>query len=306
MLGICAFLSTNFVQHFSSYSAIQQGWKRGNWIYLQSNSSINSTYFFDITGITGNQNIIRINKDTGLPDPDFKVAHDGIVADYDDTHIYIVTHRTYLNVQGSSRGGALARVDIDTGVIDAAYGNGFGWEGGPGVVRKLVVTTDSLYVLGSFDYWNGEYVKHIIKLVKSTGVRDANFDNVNPNVSTITNGVYCAQDPWGHPPFVSSVLEDGDKLYIVGFFSHYKGVEQHGLIRVDRATGALDTTFNLSNAFNFVDADFFYYSSNWYTQAHINQIVKADTDLLWVAGRFKEFDGSPKFCVTRIVPSQFT
>ena len=93
------------------------------------------------------------------------------------------------------------------------------------LVRSLAPTQagDGLYVGGLFSAWDNSFPLRIAKL-DAQGNLDVNF---GPRASAK----------------VQSIVEIGDSVYLGGDFTAVSGVAASGLIKVDRITGAVDTSF---------------------------------------------------------------
>ena len=96
-------------------------------------------------------------------------------------------------------------------------------------VRTLLIEGNSLFVGGSFAEYGETPVNHIAKINLETGNLETSF-----HPSGETQGV-------GHSsgiPEVSSLAIAGDRLFIGGDFTSYRGSEAKGLVQVDKSGGA--------------------------------------------------------------------
>jgi len=128
----------------------------------------------------------------------------------------------------------IVRISNTTGVIDTSF-NYFPASNSWGASnfdtpQCVAIDGDNLYIGGSFSsFKSNPSNKYLIKMSKSTGVVDNSF---LPNL----NGS------------VSKIVVDGTDLYISGNFTTVNGTTRQYLAKIDKATGALNTTFDTSNA----------------------------------------------------------
>jgi trimeric autotransporter adhesin len=129
----------------------------------------------------------------------------------------------------------LAKLDLGTGALDTAFNppgataNGFDTE-----VRALAVDGAALYVGGEFTNYRGlaNAANCLAKLNAITGALDTTF---SPPGATAN----------GFDRTVHVLLPVGNGLYVGGEFDSYRGVASSAnhLARLDKVSGALDTTF---------------------------------------------------------------
>jgi hypothetical protein len=172
---------------------------------------------------------------------------------------------------------SLAKVDTQTGLIDATFAQG---GGAPFVVMALAVHGGSLYAAGG----SGAPSGFISKVDLVTGAADpafvantngpiyalaasdsalyagGQFQYYGGSTSTTLAGVsnlakvdlatgaidqtFSQTLGAGSPgEWVASLLTNGSSLYVGGPFSNYRGLASAGLIKVDAITGTLDTVF---------------------------------------------------------------
>jgi trimeric autotransporter adhesin len=120
----------------------------------------------------------------------------------------------------------LAKVDLLSGTVDPNFGAAGVTNG---VVYALAGAGTSLYVGGYFQSYAGLPAQNLAKVDLSTGALDQGFTQP-VGIGTPTQ-------------WVLSLLASGSSLYAGGNFTSYRSASVSSLIKVDLASGALDTTF---------------------------------------------------------------
>jgi hypothetical protein len=134
--------------------------------------------------------------------------------------------------------GSLLKLDLATGAVDTAFTPSVGAPFQIAVNMALLVSGNSLYV--GFPLTIGLGGSGLCKLDATSGAVDTTFTKAN---ALIPRGK--ALNAVG---FVSDLVLSGSSLYVAGDFARDLGAGSPGpadnLIKVDAATGALDTTFS--------------------------------------------------------------
>jgi hypothetical protein len=125
--------------------------------------------------------------------------------------------------------GGLVKLDPQTCALDTTFNAGGGFN--PGFVSSLALSGSSLYVGGQFDSYRGTPAQGLAKLNATTGALDSSFSGAMGFSSAGTQG-----------PNALTIL--GSSLYAGGGFTSYRGAPVPYLVKLDLATGAIDTTFS--------------------------------------------------------------
>jgi hypothetical protein len=183
---------------------------------------------------------------------------------------------------GSNEGGFL-KIDLVTGQLDTAFTQTTAFNT---YVKKLLVSGNFIYAVGSFYLYRGSPAAFLAKINKTTGALDTTFTQspvFNGDASrawdlTVLNGsVYVAIQSDGAPT--------------------YRGVAVSELVKLDETTGNLDTTFSQSPGFG------------W--PYKVNKIA-TDGSSLYVGGEFDTYRGvsCPRLikldAVTGVMDASFT
>ncbi len=99
-----------------------------------------------------------------------------------------------------------------------------------GNVNAVARVGSSIYVGGSFLHYRGVAVNNLVKIDATTCALDTTFGQ--------SGGV------GGYAQVVNAILVSGQSLYVAGNFSQYRTAPVSSLIKIDAATGALDTSFS--------------------------------------------------------------
>jgi hypothetical protein len=166
----------------------------------------------------------------------------------------------YFNTIGGLARHAIARMNIDTNVIDPVINYTFPSFYG---VYSVALYNNALYIGGNFPSINAAAIQNMAKVDAITGVIDANF---TPNPSYI----------------VRSILADGTSIYAGGDFSTIGGATSNYVAKLDPATGAADSGFNAA-----------LYGSNVYS-LYINGSG------LYIAGHFSTLNGVYRYNLAKI------
>lgn len=135
---------------------------------------------------------------------------------------------------------SLAKLDATTGALDTTFSPPGATANGVGVgylVYSLALTADALYIGGYFNNYRGvaNSANWIAKVDPTTGVLDTTF---SPPANNGFNG------------YVAAIAVNGNSLYVGGGFNSYRGAANAAkrVAKLDRLTGALDTTFTKPNS----------------------------------------------------------
>ena len=158
----------------------------------------------------------------------------------DATGIYIVGHPTVPNTyNGTSIPGKVYKIS-GTGVLDTTFltniGIGFTTDQ---IAEEIQVDADGIWMVGDFNTWQSVSGRYDIIRLNLDGTYNSDFDNSTEF------------DP--APVFGSDLYSarlSGNYLYVFGDFDTYKGVQEDGLIRLNKFTGAVDTTFAVGTGFD--------------------------------------------------------
>lgn len=204
----------------------------------------------------------------GFPEKVYSIESDG-------TSLYVAGE--FNSYRGVSCPRAI-KLDPTTGAMDTGFNWGTGAAGGGIFYFKYNNVTDGLYLLtNGQDSYNGQLAKKIIKVDKATGVLDSGFNlglnwagevivlNDGKIITTISgtlngegsqskglskiNLSTLTPDPTfnvgsGFDGPVLSVLVSGSYVYVGGKFTKYNGQNALRIAKINKTTGALDTTFN--------------------------------------------------------------
>lgn len=187
--------------------------------------SIGNEYKQNIADINlhGSTNDI-FNFGSGVVYPDFN--------DYfiKDSLIYICGQ--FDKIIDSEEGHCMAKIDFD-GNCDFSFLEGDGFEGG---VHGILVRDDKIFVVGSFDSYNGIAANNIIQLQMDWSVDDAFDIGVGP--------AYEDEEPY---PYIREiVVQPDEKIIISGRFISFNGVEKNDIVRLN-IDGTLDTSFDFGS-----------------------------------------------------------
>lgn len=172
----------------------------------------------------------------------------------------------------------LAKLDITTGAIDTTFSPPGPTQNGVGVgyfVYALAASNDSLYVGGFINAYRGvaNSARHLVKVDLATGAPDTTF---SPPGATSN----------GFDQYVGALLVNGNSLYVGGAFTNYRGSNSaFKLAKLDRTTGALDTTFTKSTGGIGGDS--------------VRALAAAGSSL-YVAGSFALYRGAPANNIAKV------
>lgn len=126
--------------------------------------------------------------------------------------------------------GRLIKVDTTTGALDTQFSRADSFNSEPSAVA---VSGSSVYVGGIFSSYRGTAVNNFVKLDKTTGDLNPRFD-----VGT------------GPDDIVLTIAAADSSVYVGGRFSTYNGKPARELVKLNAATGALDTQFTQPSGFD--------------------------------------------------------
>jgi hypothetical protein len=136
----------------------------------------------------------------------------------------------------------IAKLNPTNGVLDTAssFNNGGGFDGDQ--VNALAFSGGgALFVGGAFTRYRGsESANGIAKINQTTGVLDTTFSPPANNGFAATDALFDGS--------VSALHVLAPYIYVAGAFNTYRGAHADSLVKLDRQTGALDTTFSPPNA----------------------------------------------------------
>jgi beta-propeller uncharacterized protein DUF5122 len=118
----------------------------------------------------------------------------------------------------------LAKLDPTSGALDTTFTQNPGIDGN---VSALALDGQSLYVAGQILHYRGTPVANIIKIDAISGVLDTTFSQ--------SSGVDNAP---------TALTVSASSLYAGGIFSNYRGTAISNLVKLDKATSALDAGFS--------------------------------------------------------------
>jgi Domain of unknown function (DUF5122) beta-propeller len=124
----------------------------------------------------------------------------------------------------------LAKLDPTSGALDTTFTQNPGIDGN---VSALALDGQSLYVAGQILHYRGTTVANIIKIDAISGVLDTTFSQ--------SSGVDNAP---------TALTVSASSLYAGGIFSNYRGTVVSNLIKLDKATSALDAGFSATAQLN--------------------------------------------------------
>lgn len=285
---------------------------------FSNNANVGLVYDLTIVGTSlyaagGTGGITKLDLETGVIDPDFvqgtgfnpSTATKTLASD--STSIYV--GGTIASYNGITVG-KIAKLDADTGVLDATFPTGTGFNLG---VNKILLDSGSLYVAGAFTTYGGSNAYRLAKLDSSTGALDTTFTQAT-----------------GFNAGVNALTIEGDNLYVAGTYSTYRGTSNSTISKLHKASGVLDTTFSqatglgggtitpqsivLSNSALYVGGAFYSYrgvqrpkivklnltngdldtsfSDSVGFDEQVNSLL-ADGNFIFAGGKFKHFKSEP-------------
>jgi hypothetical protein len=120
----------------------------------------------------------------------------------------------------------LAKLNSSTGAADPTFAAAATPDGN---VNALAMSGSALYVGGQFQHYGGTPAQNLVKVDPTSGALDVTF--------TQTSGA------GGATEWIDAIALAGGSVYAGGNIAHYRGSAIQGLIKVDAATGVLDTSF---------------------------------------------------------------
>lgn len=95
-------------------------------------------------------------------------------------------------------------------------------------VRPIALDGNDVFIGGNFTQYNSQNALYIAKLNKNTGIKDSVFSGGFQGVTTI-----------------ESIIVDisSNSIYVGGSFSNYNGVNKNGVVKIDKNSGVLDSSF---------------------------------------------------------------
>jgi uncharacterized delta-60 repeat protein len=178
--------------------------------------------FTSYKGTTANY-IIRLNAN-GSKDTDFDNStgfDDGVSALAIDSNDKLYAVGYFTSYKGTTAN-YIIRLNAN-GSKDTDFDNSTGF--GSEVYSVIVDTNNKVYVGGAYNTYKGTTANFIIRL-NSDGTKDTDFDNS----TGFDDSVYAL------------ALDNGNKLYVGGRFTEYKGIPTNHIIRLT-STGAKDVEF---------------------------------------------------------------
>ncbi|CAB4134675.1 hypothetical protein UFOVP643_21 [uncultured Caudovirales phage] len=189
------------------------------------------------TGVVTAQNkIIKLDLDLEN-DPSFNIGTGLVGNAYDieatSTGVYICLGfgtgpYTY---NGTAIPGNFFKLNFD-GSLDTAFLSNIGTGAFP--IIGVQADTDGIWLIGSFTSWNGV---------------SGRYDIVRLNLDGTYNSDFINSTPFDAGRDLMNCKLSQDSLYVFGDFDTYKTVQSDGLIKLDKFTGAVDTTFAVGTGF---------------------------------------------------------
>ena len=191
----------------------------------------------------------------------------------DGDYIYVGgSFSTYNNITANQ----IAKIYIPTGQLDTTFNTGSGFNSG---ITSMILDGNNLYVGGNFTTYKGLTRQFIVKIDKTTATE---VDTNGTGFSTIS----------GFDSGVSSMILDGNNLYVGGYFSTYKTKNRQGIVKIDKTTAAE------------VDADGtgFSTTSGFYSSGFAAEIYSMilDGNNLYVSGYFTTYKTKNRRYIVKI------
>jgi len=199
-------------------------------------------FYTSPTGVTTAQDkIIKLDLDLEF-DASFDV---GTGANKTPSEIEVTSTGVYLafgttgvpyTYNGTTITGRLCKINQD-GSLDTTFLSNIG-TGSNSNIDAIQVDGDGIWIVGEMTTWNGVSGRYNIIRLNLDGTYNSDFINsttFDPSPIFGTNLMNCKLS--------------NDYLYVYGDFDTYKGVQSDGLIKLDKFTGAVDTTFAVGTGF---------------------------------------------------------
>jgi hypothetical protein len=195
-----------------------------------SNSSLFVAGNFNYFNGTLSSNIAKVDPVVGSADATFTAGNliSGIQSLWGTSSALFAT--TTSNNCSSTIGGCLTKIDPSSGSFAAAFAASATTDA---AVWTILGLGSSLYLGGSFTQDHGLPASGLAKVDPNTAAVDQTF--------TSASGIGPS-----NAASVRSLAVSGSSLYVGGNFSLYQGSAVGNLIKIDAATGALDSTFSQS------------------------------------------------------------
>jgi hypothetical protein len=183
----------------------------------------------------------------------------------DGSYLYVGGYFTEYN---GTQVNYLAKINASTGVLDQSFNAKFTPNSWPWIA-SLALDGDNLYVGGEIYEYDGKTRNALIKINKNTG-NEVDADETG----------FSVQDPFGGYCYLMSMAVDGGGLYIGGYFQSYGGSSTPCLVKIDKTTGILDSTFVAPSFIDsdvqtiLIDGDDLYAGGNFYSGFVISYITK--------------------------------
>jgi len=143
----------------------------------------------------------------------------------DGNYIYLGGSFTTCNGNAAQR---IVKVRLSDYSIDTTFDTASGFNAS--VTTLAVDSAGNLYAGGSFYSYKGTMRYYVAKLNGSTAALDTTFDSAT-----------------GFSQNILQVIHDGSNgLFVIGWFSAYKGSTRNYIVKLNATTAALDSTFNTS------------------------------------------------------------
>jgi beta-propeller uncharacterized protein DUF5122 len=200
---------------------------------LYDGGSLYVTGNFQLTGAGAALNLAKLDATTGAIDTTFTksvgVSHTGLSLARIGTTVF--AGGKFVAYRGTPASN-LAKLDIATGVADAAFTNG----GTDGRINALALNNNALFLGGEFTHYNGASAQRVAKINATTAGVDTGF--TRPDAGT--------DGPVRH------IATEGSRLFITGEFVLYRGTVTYGLAKLSLANGELDPNYVSGFGTNFV------------------------------------------------------
>jgi hypothetical protein len=159
----------------------------------------------------------------------------------------------------------IAKVNKNTGALDGTFDTAVGFSSF--IAVAMAIEGDFIYVGGDFTSYKGTDRQRIAKINKNTGALDLTFDTEIGFASGT----------------VTSIVIDGDFLYVGGSFLAYKGTDRQRIAKINKNTGVLDLTFDTEIGFD----------------NSVERVI-VDGGFVYATGFFENYKGTPRQRIAKI------
>lgn len=184
---------------------------------------------------TTRSRIAKINGSTGALDGTFDPTTSFSGGTYvydmvlDSTGNYVYVAGNYTGYKGTARW-CLSKIAVSNAALDATFNISTGCDNAAYCIMRS--SDNYIFAGGRFTTYKGTTRQGIVKVNSSTGALDTTF-NTASGIGGTPNNILAVYD----------IVEYGNSLFVAGDFATYKGSDRRAIVKVDKSTGALDTTF---------------------------------------------------------------